>query len=433
MRAAMPMTKKSSLQTIALVILAACTSARAEKSGSTAACTNDAGLKLPSGFCATVFADSIGSARHLVVGSNGDVFVNVQKSRRGPNASIAAGIVALRDTNRDGRADVVERFGDGGNTGIGLYNGFIYADVGTSILRYPIAAGQLKPNGPADTIVSQMPGQPGHASRNFVITRDGTLYINFGSPTNACQERDRTPTPGKPNCPERDTRAGIWKFNANTRNQTPSINARYASGLRNSVALTLDPSGTHLFALPNGRDQLNLFPAFTAEQNADLPAEVLLQVNKGDDFGWPFCYYDGITRGYRLAPEYGGDGKAVGQCEKIKAPVYAFPAHWAPVGMIVYNGSQFPAHYRNGVFVAFHGSWNRAPLPQAGFNVTFLPMRERVPQSNHEVFADGFTTSPPPPGGAAHRPVGIAQGPDGSLYISDDVGGRIYRITYSGK
>jgi len=189
----------------------------------TAACpSDDSGLKLPPGFCATIFADSIGSARHLVVASNGDVFVNVQKGRRGPNTNISAGIVALRDTNHDGRADVTERFGNGGNTGIALYNGFLYQDVGTSIVRYAIPAGQLKPNSPPDTIVSGMPGPPQHVSRNFVITRDGTLYVNFGSPSNACQQQDRTAgSPGKENCPERDTRAGIWRFNANTRGQTP--------------------------------------------------------------------------------------------------------------------------------------------------------------------------------------------------------------------
>jgi glucose/arabinose dehydrogenase len=425
------MNRNQHTRTIALILLGACTSVHAEKSA-TATCTNDSQLKLPPGFCATIFADSIGSARHLVVASNGDVFVNIQKGRRGPNTTIPAGIVALRDTNHDGRADVIKRFGNGGNTGIALYNGFVYADVGTSIVRYPMPAGQLESNAPPDTIVSNMPGQPGHVSRNFVITRDGTLYVNFGSPSNACQERDRTPTPGKENCPELETRAGIWRFNANTRGQTPSSSARYATGLRNSVALTLDPSGSRLFAVPNGRDQLNLFPSFTVAQNGDLPAEMLVQVNKGDNFGWPFCYYDGIARGYRSAPEYGGDGKTIGQCDKIRTPVYAYPAHWAPVGMVFYTGSLFPAHYRNGVFVAFHGSWNRTPLPQAGFNVTFLPMRDGQPVAAHEVFAEGFTTSPPPAGGAAHRPVGLAQGPDGALYISDDVGGRIYRVTFSG-
>src|SRR6266851_1948662 len=179
-------------RTFALVLLGACTSAHAEKSD-TATCTpNESELKLPPGFCATIFADSIGSARHLVVAPNGDVFVNVQRSRRGSNATIPAGIVALRDTNRDGHADVIERFGNGGNTGIALYNGFVYEDVGTSIVRYPIPAGQLKPTAPPDTIVSEMPGPPQHISRNFVITRAGTMYVNFGSPSNACQLQDRT-------------------------------------------------------------------------------------------------------------------------------------------------------------------------------------------------------------------------------------------------
>ena len=375
-----------------------------------------------------------GSARHLVVAPNGDVFVNLQPQRRGPVASIPAGLIGLRDTNNDGRADTVERFGTGGNTGIALYNGFLYADIGTTIVRYPLAAGQLRPSGPPDTIVSGLPGPPSHVSRNFAITREGTLYVNIGSPSNACQERDRAAgSPGKENCPELTTRAGIWKFDANTKGQTPSIQSRYATGLRNSVAMTLDPSTQKLYAIPHGRDQLNSWPGFTAEQNAELPAEMLVEVNSGDDFGWPFCYYDRVARGYRLAPEYGGDGKTVGRCSSIEAPIYPFPAHWAPNGVLFYTENLFPTHYRNGIFVAFHGSWNRAPLPQAGFNIAFLPMRDGRVLSEHEVFADGFAAHDPPDRAtAAHRPAGLTVGPDGALYVSDDVRGRIYRVTWSG-
>jgi glucose/arabinose dehydrogenase len=129
-----------------------------------------------------------------------------------------------------------------------------------------------------------------------------------------------------------------------------------------------------------------------------------------------------------LAPEYGGDGQQAGRCTGKKDPVYAFPGHWAPNDMLFYTGTQFPARYRDGVFVVFHGSWNRAPLPQQGFNVVFLPMRDGRAAGDFEVFADGFT------GGnnaqAAHRPTGIAQGPDGSIYVTDDVAGRIWRILY---
>lgn len=399
-----------------------------------AACSEgQAGLRLPAGFCATIFADSIGSARHLVVAPNGDVFVNLRSARRGRVASIAAGQVGLRDTNRDGRADVVERFGTAGGTGIGLYNGFLYADQGTSIVRYPIPAGQLRPSGAPETVVSNMPGQPGHDARNFAITPDGTLYVNFGSATNACQVRDRAAgSPGVENCPELLTRAGIWKFDAKASGQTPSISARHATGIRNAVALTLDPSGRRLFAVPHGRDQLaQNWPAFfTPQQNAELPAEKFIEVNAGDDFGWPFCYYDGMARQYRLAPEYGGNGAVAGRCERIEAPLYSFPAHWAPNGILFYTGSQLPAKYRSGIFVVFHGSWNRAPLPQQGFKVVFLPLSDNVARSDFEIFADGFAVENPPPSGAAHRPVGLAQGPDGALYISDDVGGRIWRVTW---
>jgi len=403
---------------------------------SSAPCAGQAGLRLPPGFCATIFADSLGAARHLVVAPNGDVFVNLRSSRRGPLASIAAGQVGLRDTNGDGRADVIERFGSAGGTGIGLHNGFLYADHGTSIVRFPLVTGQLKPSGAPEVVVSNMPGQPGHDARNFVITPNGTLYVNFGSPSNACQEKDRVAgSPGKADCPELLTRAGIWKFDAKGSNQTPSIASRHSTGVRNAVALTLSPDGNRLFTIPHGRDQLSQnWPAlFTNEQNAELPAEMFVEVNAGDDFGWPYCYYDGQARQYRLAPEYGGNGTTAGRCERLKAPIYAFPAHWAPNGALFYSASGFPAKYRSGIFVAFHGSWNRAPLPQAGFKVVFLPLRDNAAASSQfEVFADGFTVENPPPNGAAHRPVGLAQGPDGALYISDDVGGRIWRVTWTG-
>ncbi|HLE57709.1 MAG TPA: PQQ-dependent sugar dehydrogenase [Rhodothermia bacterium] len=394
-----------------------------------------AGLRLPPGFCATIFADSIGAARHLVVAPNGDVFVNLRAGRRGVVASIPAGQVGLRDTNGDGRADVIERFGAAGGTGIGLYNGFLYADHGTSIVRYPLTGGQLRPSGAPETVVANMPGQPGHDARNFAITPDGTLFVNFGSPSNACQVRDRAAgSPGKENCPELLTRAGIWKFDAKSLGQAPSISSRYATGVRNAVALALEPSGKRLFAIPHGRDQLSQnWPAlFTPEQNAELPAEKLVELNAGDDFGWPYCYYDGLARQYRLAPEYGGNGTVAGRCERLEPPLYPFPAHWAPNGLLFYTGSQFPAKYRSGIFVAFHGSWNRAPLPQGGFKVVFLPLQNSRANSNFEIFADGFSVENPPPNSAAHRPVGLAQGPDGALYISDDVGGRIWRVTWTG-
>ena len=125
-----------------------------------------------------------------------------------------------------------------------------------------------------------------------------------------------------------------------------------------------------------------------------------------------------------------GDGKQVGRCRSVKLPEVAFPAHWAPNGLVFYTGTQFPAEYRGGVFVAFHGSWNRAPEPQAGYNVAFAPFTGGRATGAYKVFADGFSGGQLDPRAAAHRPTGVALGPDGSLYVTDDKGGRIYRIIY---
>jgi glucose/arabinose dehydrogenase len=169
---------------------------------------------------------------------------------------------------------------------------------------------------------------------------------------------------------------------------------------------------------------------FTEAQSAEKPAEELFRIARGGDYGWPYCYYDPEAKAKRLAPEYGGDGTQVGRCASARQPEVAFPAHWAPNAIHFYTGTQFPAEYRGGLFVAFHGSWNRAPLPQQGYNVVFVPFAGGHAAGTWRVFAEGFPGATVSPQGAAHRPSGLAQGPDGSLYVTDDRGGRIYRILY---
>src|SRR6202040_1372460 len=152
---------------------------------------------------------------------------------------------------------------------------------------------------------------------------------------------------------------------------------RYATGIRNADGIALDAAGTTLYATQHGRDQLgdNWSRFYTPQQGAKLPAEELLKVEKGADYGWPECYYDGMQKKLVLAPEYGGDGGwTVGECADKRPPVAAFPAHWAPNDVAIYSGKQFPTAYQGGAFIAFHGSWNRAPFPQQGYNIVFQPL-----------------------------------------------------------
>jgi len=400
---------------------------------------NNAGLTLPEGFCATLFADSLGAPRHLVVATNGDVLVNARPMRPDPNAGNPGGVFILRDANGDGKAEVKRRAADAAGTGIALANGYVYASSGVSVLRYPYRTGTLELGTTADTIVKDMP-TGGHSAYNFVV--DGPrLYLNVGSRTNSCQERDRqNEVKGIDPCTELETRAGIWVFSSEKPRQTATDGRRYATGIRNAVALTRRAGDNNaLYVVQHGRDQLfqNWGKYFNERESAENPAEELLRVTEGDDFGWPYCFYSNDVKAKVLAPEYGGDGKQVGRCADKKEPIYAFPGHWAPNAVLFYTGTAFPAAYRGGAFIAFHGSWNRAPLPQGGYKVVYLPMTGQRATGDFSVFADGFAPQLPAPNDPTRqvrlsRPTGLAQGTDGSIYIADDAGGKIWKVSYRG-
>jgi mono/diheme cytochrome c family protein len=285
------------------------------------------------------------------------------------------------------------------------------------------------------TVVMGLPLSGDHPMHPFAITADGSLYIDVATPTNACQVQNRTPkSRGIDPCTELETRGGIWRYDANGTNQRFSPAERFATGIRNAEGFGVDSVG-HIFITQHGRDQLhaNWPDLYKPEEEATQPAEELLLLKQGGDYGWPECYYDGVQAKLVLAPEYGGDGgKMVGPCSSKIGPVAAFPAHWAPNAMALYDKPQFPAHYRGGVFIAFHGSWDRAPYPQGGYNLVFQALSGDRASGQCEIFADGFAGPQKSPGQAAHRPSGVAVGPDGSLYVSDDVRGRIYRIVYHG-
>jgi glucose/arabinose dehydrogenase len=409
-----------------------------------AACRGDnGGITLAPGFCASIFADKIGHARHLVVAPNGVVYVNTWSGRYYKNDTPPAGgfLVALQDTQGRGHADLIKRFGDSqaqgsaGGTGIAFYNDSVYAEVNDRIVRYPLAQGQIVPTSKPAVIVSGLPLTGDHPMHPFIIDTRGNLFVDLGSATNACQEQNRiAKSPGIKPCTEKETRAGTWKYDANKTDQKFSPAERYASGIRNGEGFAIDDAG-RLFVTQHGRDQLseNWSNLYKPAAGPELPAEEVVQLAQGRDYGWPECYFDGAQKKLVLAPEYGGDGgKSVGLCATRTPPAAFFPAHWAPNDLLIVTNDKFPAAYRGGAFIAFHGSWNRAPAPQGGYNVVFQPMTDGKASQHFVVFADGFAGAEKEPGRAAHRPSGLAMGPDGALFISDDQRGRIWRVTYEG-
>jgi glucose/arabinose dehydrogenase/mono/diheme cytochrome c family protein len=416
-------------------------SPRAPKS--TSCPSDDTGLTLPAGFCANIFADGIGHARHLVVAPDGVVYVNTWSGSYYGNRPPHPGgfLVALQDKTGTGKADVIERFGEtaqsggAGGTGIGVYKDWLYAEINDRIVRYRLTASAIVPSGPPQTVVSGLPLTGDHPMHPFLIDSRGSMYVDVATATNSCQVQNRQPrSPGKEPCTELETRGGIWRFSANELDQKFSPAARYATGIRNAEGFGVDSAG-RLFVTQQGRDQLhaNWPNLYKPSDEATLPAEELLLLKPGGDYGWPECYYDAAQQKLVLAPEYGGDGgKRVGICANKLAPVAAFPAHWAPNGMVLYDRQQFPPRYQGGVFIAFHGSWDRAPYPQGGYNVVFQSLRDGRASGRCEVFADGFAGPSESPESAAHRPSGVAVGPHGSLYVSDDVHGTIFRVVYRG-
>ena len=406
---------------------------------------DNGGLFLPDNFEALVVVDSLGPTRHIVVNDNGDIYARLSHTRDGK------GIIALRDLNNDGKADSIVHFGDYQNdgraaTGITIHNGYLYASSRKRIYRNKLTEGELVPSGETEIVLTDLDENVmtnWHTTKPLAFDNQGYMYVPFGSPSDACQDMSLYGPVGIPGgkglepCPERENHAGIWRFEADKTDLTQADGYKFATGIRSVVGMEWNPNDQSLYAVGNGIDNFHtLFPdLYSSWQAAVLPSETLMKVTEGTDYGWPYAYYDHLQAKNVLQPGYGGDGMIIGRASEFDEPVVAFPGHWAPMDVMFYHGNQFPERYNHGAFVAFHGSTDRPPYPQAGFIVCFVPFdRQGNPLGTWEVFADGFAqvdtvvnTSD-----AVYRPMGLSTGPDGSLYISESNQGRIWRVMYKG-
>ena len=397
-------------------------------------------LTLPEGFDATVVFEGTGESRELFIRDDGDLFVSLSGIRDDNT------ILGLRDEDGDHVIDTVQPFfrvttpdeQKVPRVHIAYADEYLYAVTNEQVARMRLPAGALEPPADPEVVVARIPYQSSHRGRTLSVDDDGWVYVNIGAPSNACQAQAKTlGSPGLDPCPELDAHAGIWRWRRDRLNQSRASGELYAGGIRNSIAQTWDPVYDGLYVGEMGRDRLDsLWPElYSAEDNAELPAEQFFRVERGQQFGWPYCYYDPVKGKQVLAPEYGGDGTMTGRCADVPPPAVSFPAHYSPSSIAFYHAEQFPQRYRGGAFVTLKGSWNRAPLPQGGYIVAFVPFADGAPTGEWETFADGFKGFDTlyDRGNAVYRPQSVAVHPDGSLYILDNNEGRIWRVRHTGE
>lgn len=398
------------------------------------------GLTLPAGFHATVVAEGLGAIRHLAVRGNGNIYVSTPQNQD-PGKG---GIIALH-LDASHHADQVQHFGsiDGG-TGIRFFRDRLYASTPSGVYRFTFRGTELVPSGAAEVIVEGMPAShPGFNRVNRPIAFDGkgNLFVALDASANLCTTQSQPP-PGQPlpttppvglkPCPDLETRAGVWRFDGNKRGQKfPGEGEQWATGIRDISSLDWSPADGHLYGISHGRDNTHRYwPDLVSTEDDDRIADEMHRITKLTDFGWPYTYYDGARNLRLIAPEYGGDGRQTAPTGKYAAPVLTFHSRRsAPVDLMFYSGTAFPRSYRGGAFIVLHGTQNKS-----GYNVVFVPFDRNGKRGEPVVFADGFagfdrsaTTNRAP---AAYRPIGIAEGADGALYVADSQKGRIWRIAY---
>jgi glucose/arabinose dehydrogenase len=400
---------------------------------------DNGGLLLPDGFRSLVVHEGVGQSRHIAVNQNGDIYVKLRKDFG------RDGNVALRDKNGDGKAEIIKRFGDYPNDGrfateMKINDGYLYYSSERVVYRQKLNPNKLVPDTPIEVVLTDPFPLRWHNAKSIAFDKENNMYVTFSGFTNSCEDMTRgyddpmATVLGRYPCDELEFLGAIWKFDKNKLNQKLIDGEKYSTGVRSVVGITWNNYVDNLYAVNHGRDYLyNHAPKFYSEwDNAILPSDEFMKISKGDNFGWPYTYYDHFKSKRLLAPEYGGDGKKLPSA-KYKDPIYGLPAHWAPNDLLFYSGDMFPERYKNGAFIAFHGSTNRSPYPQAGYVVGFIPFKDEYPSGELEIFADGFAQVDiiKDVKDAKYRPMGLAEGPDGSLYISDSKKGKIWRVFYT--
>ncbi len=407
---------------LGILLLTSCRNANQETITSIAADSSANGLTLSPGFSASIVADSLGSLRHLAINKNGDIYVKLSVLKDGK------GIFFLSDTNHDGKMDKRMGFGNYPGTGIRIKGSALYSSSNSGVYKYQLNdQEEVMDTGSAETIVQGLVDRGRDNAKAIAVDDNDNLYVAVGSYDETCTDASGH---GIVNCPLLDSVGGVWQFNTNKLAQSYGNAVHYARGLKNVVGLDWNEAIKSLFGTQHGRGGLNgKFPKlYTPEQDKALPAETLYELDKGADAGWPFVYYDPLQHKKIVSPEYGGDGKKSVD-NKYLDPVADFPAHLAPNDLLFYTGNMFPEKYKNGAFIVFH---SQSQSLKKGYLVAFVPFKDGKASGPWEVFADNFTgvDLSNPNGSYQHRPIGIAQGPDGALYVADDLKGTIFKITY---
>jgi glucose/arabinose dehydrogenase len=344
-------------------------------------------VEVPDGFRINVFAEGLDGPRFIAAGPDGHLYVADRGNDR---------IVYLPDENEDGAADSVQVFAEDLNRphSLAFHEGAWYVGVPSGVVRLRDADGDGRAE-QRTTLIDDYP-RGGHSTRTVSFFPDGRMIVSIGSSCNVCEEED-------------PRRAAIVTYDNPAGQETATGEEIYAAGLRNAVGLAIHPQTGELWVSNNGRDLMG----------DDTPPETVYIVEKGVDYGWPTCHSGDI-----IDPDMGQPG----DCQGAPEPLVEMQAHSAPLGVTFYTGESFPAEYQGDLFIAFHGSWNRS-VP-TGYKVVRLPLDGGSPAGPVSDFAAGWLQED---GSATGRPVGLAVGPDGALFISDDKGGFIYRVQYDGR